>query len=270
MAKSKARKEYERVYRNAKAKERRLKNNHGVSVDMALLTPSEWQSAPNKKREIRKLDSFTERDNRKYDYVSLGKESIKRSEYQEIASENKKVIDKINYHKKKVLKRVIDKPFMVYNPATESMIETAQNINDRTADLQKKSLKWQGNHSHKQNTKSGLKRYQKEKKAQLKALQKNSYAQLQKTNYINKLDDFSRMFKGTSYQSEHKKFMNTMKKLSPEDYEAFYYLSDIGDVSEIPYISDDEIGTPEGQEKIYRAMKSVQIAWKAVEKLLQE
>ena len=113
MAKEQALKEYQRVYRNAKAKERRLKQQHGVTVDFKLLTPTEWKNAPNKKRETQKLDDFSSGRNKKYDYVSLGKESIKRSEYQKIAQENKKVIDSINYHKKKTLKRVLDKPYMV-------------------------------------------------------------------------------------------------------------------------------------------------------------
>lgn len=267
MAKEQALKEYQRVYRNAKAKERRLKQQHGVTVDFKLLTPTEWKNAPNKKRETQKLDDFSSGRNKKYDYVSLGKESIKRSEYQKIAQENKKVIDSINYHKKKTLKRVLDKPYMVMG-SDGVLIKTDQVVNDRMNELRKQSLNWQGNHSHKQQTKAQLERYSKAKKDQLKNLKKMSYAKIQKKNYINKLEDFSKMFKGTPYEVEHKRFMKEMKKLSPEDYEAFYYLADMGSIDRIKYINEAEVGTPEGTEKIYDNMKQVQIAWESVSKLI--
>lgn len=264
MAKSKARKEYERVYRNAKAKERRLKQNHGVSVDMALLTPTEWASAPNKKREINKLENFTNRNNRKYDYVSLGKESIKRTEYQKYAQQNKRTIDAINYHKKKTLKRVMDKPYLVYDKSTETVIQTDQKINDRITDLYKKSLQWQGNHSHKQGTKAQLEKYTESKEKQLENLKEMRHAQLHRANYLEKLDDYGRMLIGSPYESDYLDFMNVMRNLSAEEYEAFYYLADMGSISMIDYINDNEIGTPEGQEKIYRNMKAIKNSWDAV------
>ena len=268
MAKSTQRKEYDKIYRNAKAKERRLKNNHNVSVDMNLLTPTEWQKAPNKQREIKKLERFTDRNNRKYDYVSLGKESVSRKEYNQLTKDSKLINNQINYHKNKTLKRVLDLPYMVYNESTGKMLKTDEVVNERTTELRRQSMKWQKDSSMKQGTVKQLKQYQAKQKRQLKDLKEMTRANQQRTNYIEKLGDFSRMFKGTSYNTEYKAFMKQMKSLSIEDYEAFYYLTDLGAIDKIRYINDAEIGTPEGQEKIYNNMKAIQTAMESVKKLI--
>ena len=164
MAKSTQRKEYDKIYRNAKAKERRLKNNHNVSVDMNLLTPTEWQKAPNKQREIKKLERFTDRNNRKYDYVSLGKESVTRKEYNQLTKDSKLINNQINYHKNKTLKRVLDLPYMVYNESTGKMLKTDEVVNERTTELRRQSMKWQKDSSMKQGTVKQLKQYQAKQK----------------------------------------------------------------------------------------------------------
>lgn len=258
-------KEYKRVYRNAKAKERRLKKNHNVDVDFKILTPTEWQNAPNKKREISKLDRFTDRDYAKYDYVSLGKESIRRREYNKIAEENQRIINNINYHKTKVMDKLKETNYMVYDKTNERVVNSDQTIEARLSAEQQRALSTEKNRSQYQNTYEGLLKYQKALKERLKKRKNNAYAKLQKTNYIDKLEDFSKMFKNTIYENEYMEFMEKMKQLSPEDYDTFYYSSNMGDIENIPYISDEEIGTPEGQEKIYRAMTAIKKSWDTVE-----
>lgn len=260
--------EYQRVYRNAKAKERRLKKNHNKEVNFNILTPTEWKKSRNKKREIEKLENFTDRNNQRWQFVNLGKESISATRYRRLSEENQRLLDNINYHKKKTLKRVLDLPYLVHNPATNEMIKTDQVIQERLSDLKKKSLKRDRNRSMVQKTEEQLLRYQKSLRRRLRAEQQNNYAKIQKKNYLNKLEDFSLMLKGTSYEEEYNKFMKTMRNLSPEDYEAFYYLSDMGAIDRIRYVNRAEIGTPEGQEKIYANMKAVKTSWQEVQKLL--
>lgn len=261
-------KEYQRVYRNAKAKERRLKNNHNVDVDMKLLTPTEWKKSTNKKREIDKLERFTDRSNKKYQYVSLGRESMKSSDYRRIANENQRLIENITYHKKKNLKKVADLNYIVYDSMNKKILTSDQAIEERISQLHKQTLRPERNRSMQQGIEAKLRRYNKHLKDRLKRMQENRYAQLQKENYIDKLQDWGRMFKGTRYESEYNKFLTEMKKLSPDDYERFYYLSDMGAIDSLKYISDSEVGTPSGQEKIYENMNAVKTSWEAVKKLL--
>lgn len=267
MVKSQARLEYERVYRNAKAKERRLKNTHNVTVDFQMHTPSEWENRPNKKREITKLENFTNRGNSRYDYINLGKESIKRHEYQEITRDSKKINDAINYHKKKNLKAVMDLPYLV-TLQDGTTLQTDQRIEERIAQNHKQMIGWQKDSSIEQGTKKRLKQYQAKQKRQLKNLKNNTYAEISRKNYINKLDDFKLMFKGSPYESEYRDFMKTMKGLSVDDYEKFYYLSNMGEINKVKYIDPNLLGTPEGQEVIYANMKQIQNAWESVSKLI--
>lgn len=260
--------EYQRLYRNAKAKERRLKQTHNVDVSLNLLTPTEWRQSKNKKREEVKLSRFNSRSNKEYQYINLGKESVKRSVYNKYANENQKTVERTNYHKDKNLKEVLGKPFMIYDRANGKMIETDQVINDRITGLQKRRLETTKNRSLTQNTLKGLKRYTNEMKKREKRIKQNRYAEIQKDNYVDKVSSFKFVLKGSPYYSDYKNLMKTLKEMSPSDYEKFYYLADMGSIDKVVYISDSELGTPEGQEKAYTNMKAIKTAWETVKTLI--